>query len=110
MSSKKYWLWWGMSLALLNILFSLWMLNLPGVKNPTGFSDLIVMFFPNALPFILYEMITSTLLHSVRLNHFGLYYVYGSISWFLIGSVLGLLYGKAKEKGIKLLKVVIWYF
>ncbi len=109
-TNKRYWLKFGIICAIFNIILSLILISIPGVLHPHDNSDLIGLFFPNVIIGQIFGLcITTAILYPLYLVGINLYplthlpIIYGllinfSIYWFIMGALIGWLYGKIKNR------------
>jgi|SRR6185369_13077460 len=95
MKQKRYWLRVGITLAIINIILCVIAFNLPEVKNPHNNSDLIALLFPNIL---ISSFALSWMGWSEGMPTILVYLIPGSIFWFIVGAILGWIYGKIKNR------------
>ena len=87
---KRYWFWFGIIFVLINIVLSFIAINDPDISNPHDFSSLKAIMYPN----ILLGLPVSGIGQDLVINFF----IVLSIYWFIIGSLIGLWYGRLKSK------------
>jgi len=87
---KRYWFWFGIIFVIINIVLSFIALNDPDISSPHDFSGLKVIMYPN----ILLGLPVSGIVKDLTINFF----IVLSIYWFIIGSLIGLWYGRLKSK------------
>ena len=96
MKQKRYWLRGGICLGILNII-----LAVGSIATPACGDLLAILFELPGIPFLfLFSVITEAIgWHvSVRIMECQVLFLFGTLGYFLIGAVIGWIYGKIKNR------------